>query len=133
MSHLVTIRTDIKDLSVLKEALERKGYSYCEREAYIHDYYQRRTPVDLAVFVSGEPRIGFRQQVENPASIGEETYQMVGDFYGLPKKASEFLQELKVEYARLKTIKELEARNFRVVSEVKEKGNIVLTARRWAA
>jgi hypothetical protein len=58
---------------------------------------------------------------------------MVGDFYGLPQTANELLQELKVEYARLKTIKELEARNFRVVSEVKEKGNIVLTARRWAA
>ena len=125
MSHIVILSTEIRDLGILKSVLEEKGFSYTEQQAVIYDYYNRSTPVDLAVMVNGTYRFGFRKR--------EETYQLLGDFYGLSIKSSQLTADLKRDYARLKILKELEAHKFQIISESKVGQDIVLHARRWVA
>jgi hypothetical protein len=120
MSHLTTIRTEIKDQGVLLEALA--GMNCMVRKDCLVGEQYRKTKVDFAV----EAYWGFRRKA------CDGSFEAVGIAAHLRSRGTQrLIKRIHQEYARLKTLKEARKQGFALVQEqVLQNGAIKLVLRK---
>jgi hypothetical protein len=119
MSHVSQVKTQIKDLKFLKEAIKSYGFSYYEGEALISQYNAvNGTKVDLAMDMNGNRNLGFNKTEDG-------TYEFCGDFYGMKEPKDAFVKKFVQRYTMLK-IKDSLKKKGKNFSETMENGTIRL-------
>jgi hypothetical protein len=112
MSHMTSIRVELKNLEMVKAALKRQGLSF-QVGGVVEDYFHNKQAVDLVVEVPGQRPVGFRR---DPAT---GSIDLVGDWWGARTSREEFLANLKAGYAREQVMESLELQGVDI-SKVKE-------------
>ena len=123
MSHVSTVKTSIKDLTILKQALKELGYGYYEGQQIQGQYLGGGQKVDLVIEDKAN-RYGAK-------SVGvvkdkEGTYSFKGDLQGTKRT---FAQDITQKYTVMKLRSELKKMGAVSMSEVaQEDGSIKLIA-----
>ena len=129
MSHFTTVKTKIRDLQCLKQALEDLNYEYQEAEegVQVRGYLNQLETADLCIKASNTYDIGVRSTVDG--------YELLADWWGVETTRGvteqEFVNQLTQRYAYHKVIKEVKARGFSLETEEEEQDTIQLTVRKW--
>lgn len=123
MSHFTKVKTRLRDLSTLKEALHELGYHFEENE-WVGGYGGQKTQVDLVIRRPNGYDIGFKR-------AGEEL-EMVADLWGLSVKQEDFLNQVSQKYAYHTIKNETRKQGFTISSEeTQEDGAIRVVVQRW--
>jgi hypothetical protein len=123
MSHFSRVRTQLRNLNTVQQALEALGYSV--KSGRVRGYRGQEADADLVIDVGGSYDIGFRREGENVV--------MVGDFWGLKVDRTTFLNQVSQKYAYLTVLEQTQADGWsKVIEEVREDGSIRLVVQRWA-
>lgn len=101
MSHMTLVKTQLRNLTLVKKALRRLGYEF-ESGGVVRDFYGSQRKVDLVVNIPGQRAVGFIQDPKSGA------IELVGDWYGSDIGEREFLDSLKCDYAREQVLQSLE-------------------------
>lgn len=127
MSHFTTIKTRIKDLSILQEVLEEAGLTV-EKSSLVRGYQGNNTKANLVVRMNGNYDLGYTQ----PYPGGD--IEAVADFWGLKIEGGfdAFQQKVVQEYSK-KVIKlqALQEGLKTVEEEVMQDGTIRLVVAGW--
>lgn len=124
MSHFTTVKTQIKDLEILKETLKSMGYMELMENDVVRGYLGNRVKADLVVKMPNGYDIGFQKN--------EGVFHVVADFWGAAVKQEDFLRELTQKYAYELVKKEALLQGFRIAEEVRlEDGTIKIVAQKW--
>lgn len=135
MSHISKIDTKIKDLNMLKKALEALDIKYVEAEAgtklTLHGYGKDENIEDciFEIKTGSKYSIGIRK-VEND-------YEVVADWWAIEtftgQKQDEIMNKITRQYAYETIIDKVKDMGYSVVQEDEDtKNNIHLTVRRWS-
>ena len=123
MSHFTRVRTQLRNIDTVKQALESLGYTVAEGK--IRGYQGQLEHADLVVNAGGNYDIGFRKEDENVV--------MVADFWGLRINRDQFLKQVSQKYAYLTIMEQAESQGWQsVTEEVQQDGSIRLVMQRWA-
>lgn len=123
MSHFTRVRTQLRNIDTVKQALENLGYAVSEGK--VRGYQGNLEQADLVVNVGSSYDIGFRKEGENVV--------MVADFWGLNIKREQFLKQVSQKYAYLTIMQQAESQGWQsVTEEVQTDGSIRLVMQRWA-
>ncbi len=121
MSHISRLKTKLKDLATLEEALKELGYEV-KRKGILRGFSESKK-VDLLVKMNIGYDIGFTKK-GNEISLEADRWKLAVDLDSFLKKVSQ-------KYAEVFIKKEAEKRGFSVIEEVKNKdGSIKLTLRK---
>jgi hypothetical protein len=124
MSKFVKVRTELRDLALIKRALDDLKLSYGENERYTHIWSGHKETAPLVV---KDKRIMFAFR-----SNEDGTYEAVGDDMQLGQIRST-LQQLQQRYAYHKVLAEVEQAGFALVEESTGKDRVIrMTVRRWS-
>jgi Protein of unknown function (DUF1257) len=122
MSHFTRVRTQLRDLETVRQALTKLGYSVHSGE--VRGYASARTTADLVVEVGNGYDVGFRYD--------GKAVTMVGDFWGLKVKPEEFIGKVTQQYAYLTVMSQAANQGWQVVGEEQQSdGSIKLVVERW--
>lgn len=122
MSHFTRVRTQLRDLKTIKQALEDLGYQV--EEGTVRGHTGQRVAADLVVRMDNEYDIGFERSGNHVV--------MVADFWGLRIDREVFLQQLTQRYAYITVLKQAEQQGFQLVTEeTQEDGSVRLVMQRW--
>jgi hypothetical protein len=123
MSHFTRVRTQLRNIDTVKQALENLGYAVTEGK--VRGYQGNLESADLVVNVGSTYDIGFRREGENVV--------MVADFWGLKINRDQFLKQVSQKYAYLTIMEQAESQGWQsVTEEVQADGSIRLVMQRWA-
>lgn len=64
MSHFTTIKTQVKDLDLMKKVLDELKYDY-EFNCMIRNYYDNQTKVNLAINIGSEYAVGLKKNQDD--------------------------------------------------------------------
>ncbi len=135
MSHISKIDTKIKDLNMLKKALEVLGMGYTEaqngQKITLHGYGKDEI-IENCIFeikTGSKYSIGIRK-VEND-------YEVVADWWAIEtftgQKQDEIMNKITRQYAYETIIDKVKGMGYSVVQEDEDtKNNIHITVRRWS-
>ncbi len=129
MSHFTTVKSKIRDLQCLKQALEDLKYTYEEAEqgVQVRGYLNQLETADLCIKASKTYDIGVRKTVDG--------YELLADWWGvettLGLTEQEFVNQVTQRYAYHKVLKEVKARGFSLEVEEEQEDTIQLTVRKW--
>ncbi len=124
MSHFTKVKTQLTDLAMVQRSLEALGYTVTSGGA-VRGYREQETPADLVVRVDGRLDVGFRQD--------GKTVSMVGDFWGSPTNAQDFLNRVSQRYAYLTIVEQTAQQGWQAVTEeAQPDGSVRLVLQRWA-
>ncbi len=129
MSHFTTVKTKIRDMVCLKQALEDLNFEYEEAEegVEVRGYMGQLEKADLVIKASKTYDVGVRQT--------ENGIELLADWWGVETTRGlteeEFVGQLNQRYAYHKVIKEVKARGFSLEQEEEENETIQLTVRKW--
>lgn len=122
MSHFTRIRTQLRDMEMVKRALADLGYKVST--GTVHGFGGQETQADLIVQTGGKYNIGFRRE-------GSEI-EMVADFWGLKMDRLEFLRRLTQRYAYLTVTEQARQQGWQtLIEETQPDGSIRLVMQRW--
>ncbi len=123
MSKFVKIKTELRDVVMIKRALEDLKLSYQENARYVHPFGGFSGTVPLLVKT---PRAIFGLRTTE-----EGVYEVVGDDMQMqPIRAS--LQQVQQRYAYHKVLAETEAAGFALVEEQTARDGVIrMTVRKW--
>lgn len=122
MSHFTKVRTQLRDLDTVRQALTKLGYSVSSGE--VRGYGRERADADLVVEVANGYDVGFR--------FDGKAVSMVGDFWGIKMQPEEFLGRVTQQYAYITVTNQATAQGWNVVGEEKQSdGSIRLVVERW--
>ncbi len=120
MSKFVSIRTSIKDVQCLREALDEMQLRVLDQDS-VRGWMGRRK-VEFAVRAAGYGEVGFRRNKEG-------AYEVVGDEMAIPQ---DFVRSVTQHYAKRKVLKEARKAGFNLVEqEVQQDQAIRLVVRKW--
>lgn len=123
MSHFTRVRTQLRDLDTVRQALTNLGYTV--RSGEVRGYRGDRATADLVVEVKEGFDVGFRQE--------GQTLGVIGDFWALRIKPEEFVAKVTQQYAYLTVMRQAAEQGFQVVGEEKQPdGSIKLVVERWS-
>jgi len=123
MSHFTRVRTQLRNIDTVKQALEDLGYTVAEGK--VRGYQGQLENADLVVNVGTNYDIGFRRDGENVT--------MVADFWGLRINKDQFLKQVSQRYAYLTVLDQAQSQGWQnVAEEVQADGSIRLVMQRWA-
>lgn len=123
MSHFTRVRTQLRNIDTVKQALENLGYAVAEGK--VRGYQGNLEQADLVVNVGSSYDIGFRKEGENVV--------MVADFWGLKINREQFLKQVSQKYAYLTIMEQAESQGWQsVTEETQADGSIRLVMQRWA-
>ena len=124
MSHFTRIETKLRDIGVVKEALQEMGYAVRER-ANVRGYNAgAEAHADLVIEAEDGRDIGFRQ-------VGDQV-EIVADFWNRPIDQVKFLKRVTQQYAYRMIIQRAEEQGFQVVkTERQDDGSIRVVVQRW--
>ncbi len=121
MSHITRIRTNLKDVEMLKRVMTDLGYQVSDKRQKIKGYGQTSTQVDLKVVMPSGYHFGFTKAADG-------TYEIVGDFWGvkgvnqqgLNRQITQQTEKIEEEARRL-----AEEARLRMEAEIKEAQRVV--------
>jgi hypothetical protein len=112
VSHFTQIKTELRNLNMVRAALRRQGIEF-EIGGTVEDYFHNVQRVDIVAHIAGQRPVGFVQN--NDTGLVE----LVGDWWGAEITQEEFLSGLKGSYAREQVMESLEKQGVDL-SKVKE-------------
>lgn len=133
MSHFTKVKTEIKSLTYLKQALEALGYAYVEGSVenpiVIKGYEGETTEVLMEIKTGCSYSVGIIKNSENQ-------YEMVSDWWGLETnlgvKQDDFVNGLMKQYAYNTVLDKVKEKGYSVVTEQQDSSkNIKLVVRKW--
>lgn len=125
MSHFTRIRTQLRDLTTVRQALEDLGYEV-ETDAEVRGYMSQRARADLVVRAGGAYDIGFRAE--------GDSIVMVADLWGLEVDRDAFMKALTQRYAYHTVRQQAAVQGWQPVEEeVQADGSVRLVMQRWAS
>jgi len=123
MSKFVQIKTELRDLALLKRALDDVKISYQENARYIHTYSGKSHEVPLLI---KERRATFGLRAD-----ADGAYQILGDDMQIAQIRT-LMQPVQQRYAYHKVLSETEKAGFSLVEEKTGTDQVIrLTVRRW--
>ncbi len=123
MSHFTRIRTKLRNLETVRQALQELGYTVNPR-GVVRGFGGQTEQADLVVQTETRFDVGFRAEAGHIV--------MVGDFWGLPIDRERFLQQVTQRYAYLTVMQQAVSEGWQAVAEeVQPDGSIRLVMQRW--
>ena len=128
MSHFSTIKTQIKQVEPLIEALNNLGYSTNQEEKFIKGYRGKFTAVDISTSLPGDTKVGFKWNSNSNA------YELVTDLdlwkFEIP--VERFISKVTQMYAYQTIISKTKEDGYQVVEQKnKFDGSIELVLTKW--
>jgi hypothetical protein len=122
MSKFVQIKTELRDLTLIKRALDDLKLAYREEARYVHTY--SGTASQVPVLVSDKrATFGLRER--------DGVYEIIGDDMQMVQIRA-IMQPVQQRYAYHKVLAETEKAGFALVEEQVGKDQVIrLTVRRW--
>ena len=130
MSHFSTVKTELRQLDPLVQALNDLGYSPDQGERPVRGYRGQTVTADLAVSMDNGGDFGFRMNEKTGA------YELVTDLdlWKQTIPVERFLSKLTQRYALNTVLKASVTEGFQVAEQqVKQDGSIELVVTRWDA
>lgn len=128
MSHFSQIKTQIRNIESLKDALTDLGINWKEGPCEVRGYQGQTHTAEIAIEQDNGYDVGFKQN-------GKE-YELVADlqYWQQNKSVEGFLRQVTQRYAYHRVVKETVGVGFQVAEEQKnEDGSIRLVVQRWSA
>ena len=128
MSHFSTVKTELRQLEPLVQALNDLGYSPDQGERPVRGYRGQTVTADLAVAMDNGGDLGFRLNEKTGA------YELVTDLdlWKQTIPVERFLSKLTQRYALNTVLKASGIEGFQVAEQqVKQDGSIELVVTRW--
>lgn len=128
MSHFSQIKTQIRNLSSLKLALNDLNVSWSDGPSSVRGYQGQTHQAEVVIPQDNDYDLGFRWN-------GQE-YELVADlqYWQQPLSVEGFIQQLTQRYAYHTVTAEAEKQGFQVAAEEKAAdGSIRLVVQRWSA
>ena len=124
MSHFTTIKTEIRDLNMLKKALNSLSYKEIKENDIVRGYMGNKQNADLVIKNTNGYDIGF----VNEAGV----YNIVADFWGVKLNQDEFTNKVVQRYS-YEIIKDQSAiQGFSISEEsVQKDGTIKIVVQKW--
>jgi hypothetical protein len=131
MSKFVTVKTELRDLALIKRSLDDLNLHYKENARYKHWFSGKVSQVPLLVEI-GDVSFAFRPSAEPKLdSNAGEAYEVVGDDMQMGRIKTT-LQKVQQRYAYHKVIEETAKAGFSLVEESTGRDRVIrLTVRRW--
>jgi len=129
MSHFSTVKTELRDLQSLCEALADLGHDPRQGEIQVKGYRGQTVVAQLAVSQANGSDIGFRWSAESGS------YELVADLdlWQQPVPVERFLARLNQRYALRSILSASAAEGFQVAEQSNSvDGTIELVVTRWA-
>ncbi|HBH72309.1 MAG TPA: hypothetical protein DDY43_02450 [Synechococcales bacterium UBA10510] len=129
MSHFSTVKTELRDLQSLREALADLGHDARQGELQVNGYRGQTVVAQLAVSQANGSDIGFRWSAESGS------YELVADLdlWQQPVPVERFLARLNQRYALRSILSASAAEGFQVAEQSNSvDGTIELVVTRWA-
>lgn len=129
MSHFTQVKTQIKDRTLLKKALEKLGHTVVEGEqgTCVRGYMGNTLPAEFKILTSTHYDIGFQKDEEG-------NYSFVGDWELMPRvsgiKEADFAASVKREYAREMILQTAAEQGYQV-EEQENDGTIEMVVVQW--
>ena len=128
MSHFTMLKTQFRDLVILKKAINDLKFTFTEeKNLTILGYHHKQEAVDLAIHLKDGYDVGFKlnQQTDN--------YDVVADWYGVTVDPDTFVNQLKQQYAYHNVLHQVEQQGLLVGETTRmDDGSIKLVVRKWA-
>ena len=123
MSKFVQIRTELRELSLIKRALDDLKIHYQEASRYVHPYTRQVSPVPILV---KEQRLTFGLRESTGGA-----YEIIGDDMQTAQIHT-LMQPVQQRYAYHKVLAETAKAGFNLVEESVGRDQVIrLTVRRW--
>ena len=128
MSHFSTVKTELRQLDPLVQALQDLGYAPEQGDRSVRGYRGQTVTADLAVAVQDSGDFGFRWNAETAA------YELVTDLdlWKQPVPVERFLAKLTQRYA-FNTVLSHPPRGFEAARTRAQDGSLELVVTRWDA
>jgi len=125
MSKFVKVRTELRDLTMIKRALDDLELKYQEDADYRHGWSGASHAAEIVVKAGLFTSFGLRRNEEG-------VYEILGDSMGLSSQ-QDILQQLNQRYAYHKVLNEVGKAGFSLVEESTDRNKAIrLVVRRWA-
>jgi hypothetical protein len=122
MSKFVQIKTELRDLTMIKRALDDLKINYREQARYVHPFTRKASPVPVLV-EDRQVTFGLRE--------ADGLYEIIGDDMQMAHIRT-LMQPVQQRYAYHKVLAETAKVGFNLVEENVGKDNVIrLTVRRW--
>ena len=123
MSKFVEIKTELRDLSLIKRSLDDLKIEYSEDAAYVHQWSGKRVQTPLLI-KDNYATFGLRADAEG-------VYEVVGDDMQT-RRINTTIQRVQQRYAYHRVLGETELAGFSLVEETVGADNVIrMTVRRW--
>ena len=128
MSHFSTIKTQLKEVEPLKNALSHLGYIVDFEKKFVKGYKGRTTQVDLSLNLPGDTKVGFK------LNESSNSYELVTDLdlwnYEIPTER--FISKITQMYAYHTIISKTEEDGYQLVEQKnRNDGSIELVVTKW--
>ena len=128
MSHFSTIKTQLKEVKPLIQALNNLGYSTNQEEKFIKGYRGKFTAVDISMNLPGDTNVGFKWDTNS------NSYELVTDLdlwkFEIP--VERFISKVTQMYAYQTIIYKTKEDGYQLVEEKnKNDGSIELVLTKW--
>ncbi len=125
MSKFVKVSTELRDLALIKRALDDLKVQYAANERFVHRWSGFQGEVPLVIY---HPTVTFGLR---PAADDAERYEVIGDDMQMRQIKGQ-VERIQQRYAYHKVLAETAKAGFTLVEEETDKGNVIrLTVRRW--
>lgn len=125
MSHFSRIKVQIKNGGVLQQVLQELGYTV-ECNTHVRGYQGDETQAEYVIRGLNGYDLGFRR------SDGDDSYELVADFWGTRINQQEFLNSILQKYAYKMLMASVEFQGFNVeTQETLEDGTVRLVIGKW--
>ena len=128
MSHFSTIKTQLKEVKPLIQALNNLGYNINQEEKFIKGYRGKFTAVDISMNLPGDTNVGFKWDTNS------NSYELVTDIdlwkFEIP--IERFISKVTQMYAYQTIISKSKEEGYQLVEEKnKNDGSIELVLTKW--
>jgi hypothetical protein len=122
MSKFVQIKTELRDLALIKRALDDLKITYQEQAQYVHPYSGKRSPVPVLI-KDQRATFGLRE--------AEGVYEIIGDDMQMTQIRA-MMAPVQQRYAYHKVLAETAKAGFSLVEEHTGRDQVIrLSVRRW--
>ena len=128
MSHFSTIKTQIKEVEPLIQALDNLGYKINQEEKFVKGFRGKFTAVDISMNLPGDTKVGFKWDNNS------NSYELVTDLdlwkFELP--VERFISKVTQMYAYETIISKTKEDGYQIVEQKNQNdGSIELVLTKW--
>ena len=128
MSHLSTIKTQLKDSEPLIKALNNLGYIINQEEKFIKGYKGKFTAVDISMNLPNDTKVGFKW--DNNSNVYELVTDL--DLWKFEIPVERFISKVTQMYAYETIISKTKEDGYQIVEQKNQNdGSIELVLTKW--